>query len=245
MTGEDGDYHHKEIILPALFTLLNLESYNDPTSTHILDVACGTGNVTRKVARMGFNISGVDYSKNMLAVAEAKNKEFNLTIDYKLSDARKLQDIFKSESFDIVYSNMALMDIEHLEEVLKAISKILKQNGIFVFSISHPIFSWPTSYTLRIPCDSQRGEDKIWVFDNYNWKKTLVKFENVDDSFLYFTRPISVYINECIKNNLQIQKVIEPMVKSDEILKHPRNHYFDDERRPDFFLVKTKKIQNQ
>ena len=241
--GEEGDFHHRENILPVMFKLLDLESYQDPTTVKILDVACGTGNVARKIAKMGFNVSGVDYSENMLATALAKNKEFNLQIDYKNINASKVLEVYDKESFDLIYCNMALMDLEELEVVISSISTLLKKHGIFIFSISHPIFSWPTAQTIRLPKDSQRGEDKIWVFDTYYRKKTLVKLETMEDSFLYYTRTISTYVNECIKNGLQILEMVEPKPTWEQIKKYPREHFFDDDRRPDFLMIKTKKVQ--
>jgi 2-polyprenyl-3-methyl-5-hydroxy-6-metoxy-1,4-benzoquinol methylase len=240
--GEEGDFHHRENILPVMFKLLNLKSYNDPKDIEVLDVACGTGNVARKIARMGFNVKGVDYSENMLSYAIAKNKELGLTIEYNQLDATKIQDYFRADTFDIIYCNMALMDMDNFEIVLQGISKLLKDRGIFVFSITHPIFSWPTAQTIRIPDDSQRGEDKIWVFDTYYRKKTLIKMESIEDSLLYYTRPISQYINECIKNGLQIVEVVEPRPTMEEVLKFPRENYYDNDRKPDFLMVKTLKI---
>ncbi len=38
----------------------------------VLDVACGTGNVTDELIRRGYEVTGVDYSPTMLAIAEAK-----------------------------------------------------------------------------------------------------------------------------------------------------------------------------
>ena len=67
----------------------------------------------------------------------------------------------------------------------------------------------------------------------------------MEDSFLYYTRTISTYINECIKNDLQILEMVEPKPTWEQIKKYPREHYYDDDRRPDFLMVKTRKIQLQ
>lgn len=238
---EDGDFHHREIINPTLLKLLNLEKYEYPGKIKILDIGCGSGEFTRKVARMGFNITGIDVSNELINLAKMKNKEFNLDVNYEAIDAIKVSTLFQENTFDIIYSNMALMDMAHFEYVFQAVSEILKEGGVFVFSVSHPIFSWPVAQTIRIPKDSQRNEDKFWIIDRYWRNKTLIKFDKLEDSWLYYPKTFSQYLNECINNDLQIIHVEEPKVTNEDIKKYPRDHYFDNDRRPDFLFVKTKK----
>lgn len=47
------------------------------------------------------------------------------------------------ERFDKAVANMALMDISNIDPLLNAVYKLIKPNGIFVFSIMHPCFQPP------------------------------------------------------------------------------------------------------
>ena len=240
---EEGDFHHRTIILPNFYSLLELESYEKPTTVKVLDIGCGSGNVARTIARNGFKVTGIDYAENMLLYALKKQKKEPLGIVYINMDARNIIDRFEKETFDIIYANMSLMDMDGLETILHGIGSILKKGGQFTFSITHPIFSWPITHTLRLPKDSQRNEDKIWLYSQYyRTGPILVKMDTMAESWLYYPRPISTYLNECIKNNLQIMRVIEPKISEELIKKYPRQNYYDNDRKPDFLFVKTKKI---
>ena len=71
----------------------------------------------------------------------------------------------------------------------------------------------------------------------------MVKLDDkLEESWLYYPKTFSQYLNECIKNNLQIIQLEEPKITNEDIEKYPRDHYFDNDRRPDFLFVKTKKI---
>ena len=120
---------------------------------------------------------------------------------------------------------------------------MLKENGIFVFSISHPAFSFPACTGIKIPEDSQRNEDRIRIILNYfDERPTVYSYGNLPPmsmQSLAFQRPISSYLNELVKNNLLLIEMSEPKVSEELVNKFPRNAYFDDENRPEFLIAKT------
>src|SRR5690554_353842 len=70
----------------------------------ILDVGCGTGNFSVKLAEMGCKVVGIDLSEKMLNIARAKIKE-DLDLEFHKMDACKLE--FSDEEFDGVISMAA------------------------------------------------------------------------------------------------------------------------------------------
>ena len=74
---------------------------------HVLDVGCGTGNFSLKLARMGLKVTGIDISDNMLKVAENKARAEGLIIDFINMDAHDMK--FEDNSFDAVIS-MAVIE---------------------------------------------------------------------------------------------------------------------------------------
>ncbi len=231
---DGGDYHHKYKILPEVFRLLDIHE-----NETILDVACGEGNVARALTKQGGQVTGIDFSKLLDFAIERENEE-KLGIQYLKLNAEKLTERFAKESFDKVVCNMALMDIENYETTIEQIAHILKEDGIFVFSITHPAFAWPTCTSFRVPGDSQRNEDKLRVVvDYFDERPTLVHYW--DNPGLYFPRTISSYLNELIKNNLVIMEVCEPKASEELVKKFPREAYKDDDIFPDFLIVKAMK----
>lgn len=231
------EYHHTFNILPEVYRLLDVQN-----SERILDVACGEGNVARHLASSGAKVTGIDISK-MLDFAIAKEKEKGLGIDYQRLNAEELDTIFEDSSFDKVVCNMALMDIADYKTTLKQISRVLRNEGIFVFSITHPAFVFPSCMGIRVPIDSERNEDRIrFIIDYFDERPTIVRdFTWLPAPFLQFHRPISSYVNDLAKNSFQIVEMSEPKVSDEVVQKYPREAYWDDERRPEFLIVKAMK----
>lgn len=228
--GEGGDYHHKYKILPEVYRLLDV--HKDET---ILDVACGEGNVARRLANNGAKVTGIDISKMLDFAIEREEKE-KLGIRYLKLNAEKITDVFEEASFDKVVCNMALMDIDDYKTTIQQISLVLKEKGIFVFSILHPAFSWPTLKPLRIPGDSQRNEDRIRIMMDYFDERPTI----ADDwmGTIWFTRTLSAYFNELAKNNLVLREMSEPKASEELVKQFPRHAYRDDDLKPDFLIAK-------
>ena len=234
--GEGGDYHHKYKILPEVYRLLDAQK-----NETILDVACGEGNVARHVAKQGAKVTGFDISKLVDFAIEREEQE-KLGIRYLKLNATEMTNTFDEASFEKVVCNMALMDIEDYKTTLQQISAVLKENGIFVFSILHPAFSWPACTTLRIPGDTQRNEDRIRVVIDYFDERPAITHDDIGT--IWFTRPISAYLNELVKNNLMLQVMSEPKASEELVQKFPRKAYRDDDIKPDFLIVKAMKKSN-
>ena len=81
----------------------------------ICDLACGEGHLSRRLAEQGAKVTGVDISEQLLT--RAKQHPVSLGIKYLQDDAQTLSKI-DSESFDVVFSNLALMDIPSHTSVL-------------------------------------------------------------------------------------------------------------------------------
>lgn len=89
----------------------------------ILDIGCGDGALTEKIAAAGARVTGIDASEAMLAAARARG------LDVRTMDARRLE--FHSE-FDAVFSNAALHWIQPPEDVLAGVRRSLQPGGRFV-----------------------------------------------------------------------------------------------------------------
>jgi len=91
----------------------------------ILDLGCGTGTLTAKIAACGAHVVGVDRSCEMI---DAASKKFP-AIQFEVCDARALP--FSAE-FDVVFSNAALHWIPEAESVVEGVSRSLKPGGRFI-----------------------------------------------------------------------------------------------------------------
>lgn len=94
----------------------------------LLDLACGTGSISEEMAKLGYDVIGVDNSDEMLGIALDKKFESGLDIQYLCQDMRTL-DMFGS--FDIAIC--ALDSINHLGR-LSDVEKVFR--NVAFFSVS-------------------------------------------------------------------------------------------------------------
>ncbi|MHA1397469.1 MAG: class I SAM-dependent methyltransferase [Candidatus Heimdallarchaeaceae archaeon] len=235
---EEGDFNHKYIILPEVYKFLDVKE-----GEKILDLACGVGNVARFLASKGAKVTGIDISQ-MIDYAMQKEEKDKLGIQYKRINAYLLRDAFEEEFFDKVVCNMALMDMDKLEPAIEQVSKVLKKRGVFVFSITHPCFSFPTYTCLRVPNDSQRNEDKIRIVLNYFDKRPVLiwdLFQKVKSPLVHYPRTLSEYINTLSHHGLFIENMSEPKPTEKIIENFPRHTLYDYDLQPAFLIIKAVK----
>jgi len=132
--GDTGDLWHRSLIDPPLLKLIG-----GCRGKEVLDLGCGNGYLARRLARMGAKVTAVDSSRRMIRNARAHDRDNSLRIRYACSNANSLRGI-AGASFDLVFANMSLMDIEDAEGAIAEVGRILKVGGRFVASISHPCF---------------------------------------------------------------------------------------------------------
>jgi SAM-dependent methyltransferase len=106
----------------------------------LLDLACGTGELSVRFAEQGFKVTGVDLSTDMLAVARAKAENHGVMIPLFEQDMAELEGL---GSFDIIgifcdSLNYLLTEEKVLSTFLKA-SQCLNKDGILFFDV-HSIF---------------------------------------------------------------------------------------------------------
>jgi trans-aconitate 2-methyltransferase len=98
---------------------------NPQPGERILDLGCGTGQLTQKIADSGANVLGLDASPDM--IGQARQNYPNL--QFVLANAAALQ--FDTE-FDAVFSNAALHWMLDRAGVIAGVARALKKGGRFV-----------------------------------------------------------------------------------------------------------------
>ncbi len=89
----------------------------------VLDLGCGDGVLTAKIAELGCDVAGVDASAEMVEAARARG----LDVERRSGDALE----FESE-FDAVFSNAALHWMKEPERVIDRVWRALRRGGRFV-----------------------------------------------------------------------------------------------------------------
>jgi ubiquinone/menaquinone biosynthesis C-methylase UbiE len=130
-----GATWQRHLIQPSVERLLALGQ-----GERVLEIACGNGEFARRMAELGGRVLAVDFSEGMLERARGHGGE----VEYRYADAmdeEALLALGDPASFDAVINNMAIMDMESIEPMAAASSRLLKPGGRFVFSTLHPAFN--------------------------------------------------------------------------------------------------------
>ncbi len=156
-----------------------------------LDFGCGTGRSTRFLYKLGFKVTGVDISRDMLK----KAKELDPEGDYRLIEESRLH--FEDGTFDLVFSAFTFDNIPTAEKKtanLREIGRVLAKEGTFINLVSSPdiyVHEWTSFSTSDFPenkkaktgdkvrivqldtDDKRPVEDTVW--QNRDYRKVYAK----------------------------------------------------------------------
>ncbi len=104
----------------------------------ILDLACGTGNVTELLADEGYEMTGVDIARGMIAEAQRKAAAQGLSLPYFVQDAGLLD--LPGQRFDLCISLFDslnyITDPAHLQRAFERAALHLTRSGLFIFDLN-------------------------------------------------------------------------------------------------------------
>lgn len=105
-----------------------------PGATNLLDAACGTGNLTLELARLGYRTSAFDNSPEMLVQAQQKTLAAKLDISYFQHNMAEPFPVGPFEVITCFYTALNyLTSPELLYRCIEAVFAALKPNGLFIF----------------------------------------------------------------------------------------------------------------
>ena len=146
-----------------LLTLGRLNKiYDDLTSSInkgdvILDIGCGTGNLTVRAAMKGAIVKGIDVNPRMLSIAYQKIQNLNLEKKVNLVEMGVAELSDESDNtYDRVISGLCFSELTEEEQIytLKEIARILKPGGTLIIAdevIPGNVFKRILNVIVRIP----------------------------------------------------------------------------------------------
>ncbi|MGN0690959.1 MAG: class I SAM-dependent DNA methyltransferase [Oscillospiraceae bacterium] len=105
----------------------------------LLDLACGTGSLSEEMARLGYDVIGVDSSEEMLNMALDKKFDSGLPIQYLCQDMTEL-DMFGTIDVTICALD-SLNHLESLSDIKRTVEKVslfCEPGGLFIFDMNTP-----------------------------------------------------------------------------------------------------------
>lgn len=102
----------------------------------ILDLGCGPGLYASRLARAGFHVTGVDYSRRSIAHARQFAFENDLKISYRYQNYLELDDVNKYDAALLIYGDFCPLNPEQRATLLGNVYRALKPNGRFVLDVT-------------------------------------------------------------------------------------------------------------
>lgn len=170
-----------------------LKLLGDVKGKMILDAACGPGKYAEILIGKGADVTGFDFSPQMIKCARERNGNSGTFFEQDLS--RPFAPIEK-DSFDIVLCALAMHYVEDWQLTIREFRRVLKENGRLVISIEHPFFEY-----------------KYFKSEKY------FEVEPVKCTWNGFGKPVEIHsyrrpLNECLtpllENGFDLESIVEP-----------------------------------
>jgi len=166
----------------------------------ILDIATGNGLAARRLAALGARVTAFDFSAELIKLARNHTAHSPL-ISYHVLDATDESALLSlgEQLFDSALCNMALFDMADIEPLFRALPKLLKPGGSFLFSLRHPAFNNSSSIHVVEEMENQGEIQTIYSVKISRYITPYsahgIAMRDQPRLQLYFERPLQYYIN--------------------------------------------------
>ncbi|MRG86661.1 class I SAM-dependent DNA methyltransferase [Salinibacillus xinjiangensis] len=185
------------------FTQTIIKQYQSKT-TSILDLGCGTGEISARLAKSGYDVTGVDLSSEMLSIANQKTQERNLSVTWVEQDIRTFNSSMKYD-LAVSYCDVVnyITDPQDLKSMFTHIYQALQTDGLFMFDIhSENYIEFLTNQTFAEVRDEvsyiwfcDEGEEPLSVQHDLSFfvKNDRGSYDRFDEFHEQRTFPVSFY----------------------------------------------------
>lgn len=207
----------------------------------VLDLGCGMGGYILEFMTDAEHIDAVDVSAKMIGIFReevCKRSLKNINIfNCSIEDY-----IYPRNHYDVVISTLVFHYIDDLDQLFKAISTSLKKDGLFVFSVEHPVLTanknigWDNNIGWEIDSNNNYMH---WKLDDY-FETGKRSYEWLGIPVVKYHRTLEDFVRLLNDNKFQITDILEPRPNQQDraLGKEIDGHY----RRPIFLIFSAKKI---
>jgi SAM-dependent methyltransferase len=178
------------------------------SGTKALDFGCGTGRSTRFVRKLGFNVTGVDISEDMMRVA----RTLDPSGDYRIVPGDNLTE-FAPATFDLIVSLFTFDNVPGTAKVriFSDLKNLLRPTGTIVSVVSSPeiyTHEWASFTTRNFPenAAARSGDVVRIVVTDHPDRRPVEDILWTDESYRDVYR----------KASLQVIEVLKPLANGDE-----------------------------
>jgi len=180
---------------------------------YVLEIGCGGAQCGIAFAKQGAVVSGVDIAAAQLAYARDLAEKHSVSITFYQRDMTNLDPI-GSASQDVVFSSIAFHYVDDIISCFKEVYRVLKVDGLFVWSVGHPFFDLIDGTTL-LPTRSYFNTGKV--------VSGLEVSDEVGFAFAENRRTVSDYFNALVEAGFRVERMVEPDIRPVDV-NDPKNY---------------------
>jgi ubiquinone/menaquinone biosynthesis C-methylase UbiE len=182
----------------------------------VLDIACGSGVMARRLAALGGLVTAVDFSAALIERAQMRDQPAGEPIHYAVVDATDEEALVAlgEGQFSAIVCTMALMDMPVITPLYRAVRRLLGANGRFVFATAHPAFN---SNNPVFSAELGDGNGTMWMNRTLKFSAYLdvppVKAMGAPGEPVphnYYHRPLHQLLGEAFAAGLLLDGLEEP-----------------------------------
>ena len=162
-----SEFYDNESFLNGKSSLnsIELELLGDIANKKILHLQCHFGQDSLSLARLGAQVTGIDFSDKAIEKAKQLNEKLNLDAKFICCDIYDLEN-YLNEKFDIVFTSYGVIGwLPDMNKWANIVSKFLKPNSNFIIVEFHPV---------------------VWMYDN-DFKEVYYYYFNAEPIIEYET----------------------------------------------------------
>lgn len=190
----------------------------------VLDLACGTGEFTVELAKLGYQVSGVDLSEEMLAIANEKAALSGHSIPFYQQNMAQLEGLGVYDCVTLLCDSLNYLREEaDVQKTFDSVHAHLKQDGLFLFDI-HSIYKIEHMFQNQTFAISDEDVSYIWECyageEPYSVEHDLSFFVRDPENGLYDrfdeyhyqrTYPVSFYQEKLMESGFEVLELLSDL----------------------------------
>jgi len=180
-----------------------------------VELGCGGGQASVGTAELGAEtVVGVDLSGEQLQHARQLRDFYGVDARFLNGDVTNLP--FPDDSFDVASSEAVYQMIEHLDEAFREAHRILRDGGVFVVGVPHPMYEI---------LDVEEGAFERSYYDT--GRREITIDDDYESKLIVFDRTVADLHNALVDAGFAVERLLEP--------RHHRAEHGDpaDDDRPE------------
>ena len=170
-----------------------------------LDIGCGGGLLSERIARLGASVTGIDITQNSIDIAKIHAFNSGLNINYINTDISSFIKKISPKKFDLIIASEVIEHLDNRGLFFKGVSKLLKNKGILILTTINK-----TALSLLLAKFMAENILKLLPKGIHDFEKFVSPKTLIDEA-----KPYKIYLDEIVgfKPIIGISSELKPVIK--------------------------------